>query len=45
MALYHKWSVKTAFTFAPQVFLFIDDGLGGVIWFLPFDLSEEFQAK
>ena len=45
MALYHKLGFKTGFTFAPQVFLFIVDGLDGVIWFLPFDLSEEFQAK
>jgi hypothetical protein len=45
MALYHKLGVKTGFTFAPQFFLFIDDGLDGEIRFLPFDLSKEFQAK
>ena len=30
MALYHKWSVKTGFTFAIQFFMLIFDGLGGV---------------
>ena len=30
MALYHKWYVKTGFTFALQFFMFISDGLGGV---------------
>jgi hypothetical protein len=30
MALYHKWGVKTGFTFALQFFLFISDSLGGV---------------
>jgi hypothetical protein len=31
MALYHKWDVKTGFTFALQFFMLISDGLGGVI--------------
>ena len=30
MALYHKWGVKTGFTFALQFFMLISDGLGGV---------------
>ena len=30
MALYHKWDVKTGFTFALQFFMLISDGLGGV---------------
>jgi hypothetical protein len=30
MALYHKWSVKTGFTFALQFFMLIFDCLGGV---------------
>jgi hypothetical protein len=30
MALYHKWGVKTDFTFALQFFMLISDGLGGV---------------
>ena len=29
-ALYHKWGVKTGFTFALQFFMPISDGLGGV---------------
>ena len=31
MALYHKWGVKTGFTFALQFFMLIFDGLGGVL--------------
>ena len=31
MALYHKWSVKTGFTFVLQFFMLISDGLGGVL--------------
>ena len=30
MALYHKWNVKTGFTFALQFFILISEGLGGV---------------
>ena len=30
MALFHKWGVKTGFTFALQFFMLISDGLGGV---------------
>jgi hypothetical protein len=30
MALYHNWGVKTGFNFAPQFFMLISDGLGGV---------------
>ena len=30
MALYHKWGVKTGFTFALQFFMLISDSLGGV---------------
>ena len=30
MALYHKWGVKTGFTFALQFFMLISDGLGCV---------------
>ena len=30
MALYHKWGVKTDFTFALQFFRLLSDGLGGV---------------
>ena len=29
--LYHKWGVKTGFTFALQFFMLISDGLGGVV--------------
>ena len=32
MALYHKWDVKTGFTFALQFFMLISEGLGGVDW-------------
>ena len=28
---YHKWGVKTGFTFALQFFMLISDGLGGVV--------------
>ena len=31
MALYHKWDVKTGFTFARQFFMLISDDLGGVV--------------
>ena len=31
MALYHKWGVKTGFTFALQFFMSISNGLGGVL--------------
>ena len=31
MALYHKWDVKTGFTFARQCFMLISDDLGGVV--------------
>ena len=38
-ALYHKWNVKTDFTFALQFFMLISDGLGGVstdlLYFFP----------
>ena len=30
MALYHKWGVKTGFTFPLQFFMLISDSLGGV---------------
>ena len=30
MVLYHKWGVKTGFSFALQLFLLISDSLGGV---------------
>ena len=30
MALYHKWDVKTVFTFVLKMFMLISDGLGGV---------------
>ncbi len=30
MALYHKWGVKTGFTFALQFFTLISDGIDGV---------------
>ena len=30
MALYHKWGVKSGFTFALQFFMLISDSLGGV---------------
>ena len=30
MALYHKWGVKTGFTFALQFFILISDRVGGV---------------
>ena len=30
MALYHKWGVKTGFTFALQFFILISDILAGV---------------
>ena len=29
-SMYHKWGVKTGFTFALQFFMLISDGLGGV---------------
>jgi hypothetical protein len=32
MAFYHKWDVKTGFTFSLQFFMLISDGLGGVIF-------------
>ena len=31
MALYHKWDVKTGFTFALKFFMLISDSLGGVV--------------
>ena len=34
MALYHKWGVKTGFTFALQIFMLISDSLGGVQYLL-----------
>ena len=30
--MYHKWGVKTGFTFALQFFMLISDGLGGVTY-------------
>ena len=31
MALYHKWDVENGFAYVLQFFLFISDGLGGVL--------------
>ena len=32
MAFYNKWDVKNDFTYVPQFFSLISDGLGGVGW-------------
>jgi hypothetical protein len=32
MALYHKWDVKSGFTFALQFFILISVGQGGVLY-------------
>ena len=41
MALYHKWGVKTGFTFALQFFMLYADSLGGVSPLLQVDIQQD----
>ena len=45
MALYHKWGVKTGFTFPLQFLMLISDSLGGVFWLVKNRTWEYYQMN